>query len=52
MAFMVSGSRKADIEYEKFHRDIADIYLVYCLLEKRIAGTEMPIEGIRLVKFS
>lgn len=35
-----------------FSRDIANPYLMYCLLERRIAGLEKPVEGIRLVKFS
>jgi hypothetical protein len=33
-------------------RDIANLYLIYCLLERRIAGKEKPVEGVRLVKFS
>jgi hypothetical protein len=39
-------------KYPPFSRDVADLYLMYCLLEGRIAGKESPIEGIRLVKFS
>ena len=38
--------------YPSFSRDVANIYLLYCLLERRIIGTEKPVEGIRLVKFS
>ena len=39
-------------KYSAFGRDVANIYLLYCLLERRIAGLENPVEGIRLVKFS
>jgi hypothetical protein len=35
-----------------FSRDVANIYLMYCLLERRMMGKETPVEGIRLVKFS
>jgi hypothetical protein len=38
--------------YLSFSRDVANIYLLYCLLERRITGKEIPVEGIRLVKFS
>jgi len=39
-------------KYPSFSRDIANLYLMYCLLERRIAGKEKTVEGIRLVKFS
>jgi len=39
-------------KHPSFSRDIASFYLMYCLLERRIAGKEIPVEGVRLVKFS
>lgn len=38
--------------HPSFSRDIANLYLLYCILERRIAGKDKAVEGIRLVKFS
>ena len=47
LAMAFSGKTK----HPSFSRDIANLYLMYCLLERRIAGKEKPVEGIRLVRF-